>query len=134
MRDGPEAGPSGLATMLQDLVEQNLRRDPARRRLLRRGVAVLEVPDAGVAVTLVMAPEAVRVRDGHDPRATLRIRADGDRLLSLAAVPLRFGVPDPFSHDGRRVLLDLLVGRVRVRGLFTALPTLRRTTMLLSAR
>jgi hypothetical protein len=120
--------------MVEDLVEQNLRRDPARRRLLRPGVAVLEVPDAGVAVTVVILPEGVQVRDGRDPRAIVRILADGDRLLALVAAPLRLGLPDPFARDGRRVLIDLFAGRVRVRGLLTALPTLRRLSMLLSVR
>jgi hypothetical protein len=132
--DDPGAASSGLATMVEDLVEQNLRRDPARRRLLRPGVAVLEVPDAGVAVTVVILPEGVQVRDGRDPRAIVRILADGDRLLALVAAPLRLGLPDPFARDGRRVLIDLFAGRVRVRGLLTALPTLRRLSMLLSVR
>ncbi|MGZ8630282.1 MAG: hypothetical protein ACXWZF_04865 [Actinomycetota bacterium] len=109
--------PSGLAEMLAGLLEQQLDRDPARARHLGRSVIVLEVPDAGVATTVRLAPGGVRVIDGVAPDAHLRVRADADRLLALAAVPLRLGLPDPTRSAGRSALADVAVGRVRVRGL-----------------
>jgi hypothetical protein len=124
---------SGLAQILDDLIRQNLGRDPTRRRLLRASAAVIEVPDASVVVTVRIRPREVEVSDGAAP-APVRVRADSDRLLALAAMPLRLGLPDPFSAEGRAVLADLALGRVRVRGLVSHLPTVRRLTMLLSAR
>jgi hypothetical protein len=124
---------SGLAQMLDDLVRQNLERDPTRRRLLRPSTAVIEVPDAGVVVTVRIRPSGVEVSDGAVP-VPVRVRADADRLLALAAVPLRFGLPDPLTAEGRSVIADLAFGRVKVRGLLFRLPTVRRLTMLLSAR
>jgi hypothetical protein len=55
-------------------------------------------------------------------------------LLVLAGVPLRFGLPDVLTSDGRRVVTRILRRRIRVRGLVRHLPTVRRLTMLLSAR
>jgi hypothetical protein len=130
----PRGEAGGLATMIGDLIDQNLRRDPSRRHLLRPGRAVLDVPDAAVAVTVSIGPGRVHVRDGPDPRTALRISADGERLMRLASAPLRFGFPDPLTPDGRRVLGDVLAGRVRIRGGVRSVPTLRRLTMLLSAR
>jgi hypothetical protein len=129
-----EAG--GLATMLEDLIEQNLARDPGRRRLLRRPYrVVIEVPDAGVrAAVRADGRGGFSVTPGDDPSAAVRVRADGFEVLGLASVPLWAGLPDVRTRDGRAIVLALASGRVRVRGLVTHLGDVRRLTALLSAR
>ena len=127
---GPE--PSGLASMVAELIEQNLARDPERRRLLRRSVAVLDAPDADVTVFLRIDPEGVRVGDGDVPDAHVRIRADSGRLLDLTTAPLRLGLPDPLAPEGRAIVRDLFAGRLRIRGLLSHPFRLARLTKLLS--
>ena len=127
---GPE--PSGLASMVAELIDQNLARDPERRRLLRRSVVVLDAPDAEVTVFLRVDPEGVRVGDGDVPDAHLRIRADSERLLDLTTAPLRFGLPDATTREGRAIVRDLLAGRLRIRGLLGHPLRLARLTKLLS--
>jgi len=56
------------------------------------------------------------------------------KLLELAAAPLRFGLPDAFTRDGRALIRDLFTRRIRVRGLIRYLGTVRRLTTLLSVR
>lgn len=124
--------PSGLASMVGVLIEQNLERDPSRRRLLRPSSATITVPDAGVAITIRTGPGEVEVRDGADPDAQLRITADPERLLALTSAPLRFGLPDAFDARGRAVLGDVLSGRVRIHGLLTHPRRLARLSSLLS--
>jgi hypothetical protein len=124
--------PSGLASMVADLIEQNLTRDPTRWALLRRAVAVLEAPDADVTVFLRIAPEGVRVGDGDVPDAHLRIRSDSGRLLDLTTAPLRGGLPDPLLPEGRAIVGDLLRRRIRIRGLLLHPLRLVRLTKLLS--
>jgi len=127
---GPE--PSGLASMVAELIEQNLARDPERRGLLGRSVVVLDAPDADITVFLRFTPEGVRVGDGDVPDAHLRIRSDSRRLLDLTIAPLRFGLPDVLSPEGRSILRDLLAGRLRIRGLVRHPLRLARLTKLLS--
>ena len=127
---GPE--PSGLASMVAELTEQNLSRDPDRLALLRPAVVVLEAPDADVTVFLRIAPGEVRVGDGDVPDAHLSIRADSARLLDLTTAPLRFGLPDVLSPEGRAIVGDLLGRRVRIRGLLRHPARLARLTRLLS--
>lgn len=127
---GPE--PSGLASMVAELIEQNLARDPARRALLRPSVAVLDAPDADVTVFLRIERDEVRVGDGDVPDAHVRVRSDAGRLLDLTTTPLRFGLPDPLRPEGRAILGDLLRGRLRIRGSLLHPLRLLRLTKLLS--
>jgi len=129
-----DASPSGIALMLGTLIEQNLARDPSRGRLLRPSVVSISASDADVAVTLLIDRRGVRVREGDDPRAHLRLAADSATLLSLTAAPLRFGLPDPFRPEGRTVLGDLLRKRIRVGGLLLHPIRLARLSALLSVR
>lgn len=124
--------PSGLASMVADLIEQNLARDPTRTALLRRSVAVLDAPDADVTVFLRIERDGVRVGDGDVPDAHLRIRSDSGRLLDLTTAPLRAGLPDPLRPEGRAIVGDLLRGRIRIRGLLRHPLRLARLTKLLS--
>jgi hypothetical protein len=127
---GPE--PSGLASIVADLIGQNLARDPARQALLRPLVAVLDAPDAEVTVFLWIGRDDVRVGDGDVPDAHLRIQTTSDRLLDLTTAPLRFGLPDPLRPEGRAIVADLLRRRIRIRGLLRHPLRLARLTELLS--
>jgi len=127
--------------LVQGLVDANLERDPARAlRVSKREAASLVATDADVAVTIQMlpgarrAPGTVLVHDGRDPWAEVVVRAESLGLLELAATPLRFDLPDVFTADGRAVVRQLLRGQIRVEGMLRHLGTVRRLSMLLSAR
>ena len=111
--------PSGLASMVGGLIEQNLARDPARRRLLRPSVATIAAPDAEVAITIRTEPGHVAIANRGSADAQVSITADSSRLLALTSAPLRFGLPDVTDARGRAVLGDVLARRIRIRGLLT---------------
>jgi hypothetical protein len=125
--------PNGLASMLGTLIEQNLARDRARRRLLRAALVSLAATDAEVAVTLRIGAGGVEVANGADPHPHLAVVTDAHRLLDLAGVPLRLGLPDPFTQRGREVVGALLARRLRVHGLLRHPLRLARLNRLLSA-
>ena len=95
-------------------------------------MAVLDAPDADVTVFLRIDSEEVRVGDGDVPDAHVRIRADSGRLLDLTTAPLRFGLPDVLTPEGRAIVRDLLGRRLRIRGLLRHPLRLARLTKLLS--
>ena len=96
--------------MLGGLIEQNLAADPSRRRLLHPSVVTIDADDAGVDITLRIDRDAIVVAEGSDPAAQVRIHADSGRLLSVVATPLRWGLPDPFSHAGRSLIAAIARG------------------------
>jgi hypothetical protein len=130
---GPGGESAGITALIDGLVRQNVGRDPARR-LRRRDVVAIEAVDAGVAVTLRSSDGMILVTDGRDPDARVVVSASSTKLLELAGAPLRFGLPDAFSRDGRALIRDLITSRIRVKGLISHLGTVRRLTTLLSAR
>jgi hypothetical protein len=130
-----DAEPNGLARMLAGLLEGNLARRPERAALLRPAVVEIGATDAGVAVTVRLDGERVRVSNGTGgPRPDVRVRASGHDLLALSAAPLRFGFPDPFRREGRAVLGRIASGKVRVSGMVRHPIVLSRFSRLLSAR
>ena len=130
-----DAEPNGLARMLAGLLEGNLARRPERAALLRPAVVEVDATDAGVAVTVRLDAERVRVSNGTGgPRPDVRVRASGHDLLALSAAPLRFGFPDPFRRQGRAVLGRIASGEVRVWGMVRHPIVLSRFSRLLSAR
>jgi hypothetical protein len=124
--------PSGLATMVGGLIEQNIERDPSRRRLLRPSVTSITVPDVGIAITVRTGAGDIEVRDGVDATAQIAITADSADLLELTSAPLRFGLPDLFDPRGRAVLRNVLSRRVRISGLLRHPRRLARLSALLS--
>ena len=124
--------PNGLAEMLGGLIQANLEQHPERGALLRPAVISITAPDAGVAVGIRIEPGRVAVRNGEPSRAALRVTADSTTLMELSSVPLRFGLPDSMTREGREVNKKLLTGRIKVRGIFTHLGTLARFNKLLS--
>jgi hypothetical protein len=131
----------GFRGLVEGLLEANLERAPERAMVIRRReAAALVATDAGAAVTIQMlpgaahAPGTVLVHDGEDPWAEIVVRAESIALLELAGTPLRFGLPDALTPVGREVLGQIVRGRIRVRGLIRNLGTVRRLSILLSAR
>lgn len=132
---------AGFRALVEELLASNLLRCPERATLIRRReAAALVATDAGVAVTIEMvpgaahAPGSVLVHDGEDPTADIVVRAEGMALLELAGTPLRLGLPDVLTSTGHGVLLQIARRRIRVRGLVRHLGTVRRLSILLSAR
>ena len=141
MTEDDQAPGIAFRDLVQGLVDANLERDPGRAlRVSKREAASLVATDADVAVTIQMlpgarrAPGTVLVHDGRDPWAEIVVRAESLGLLELAATPLRFDLPDVMTTDGRAMVWQLVRGRIRVEGMLRHLGTVRRLSMLLSAR
>jgi len=124
--------PNGLATMLGGLIEANLEAHPDRERFLKPAVVAIIAPDVDVSVTIRMAPGRVEVANGVRTRPDITVRADSDTLMELSSVPLRFGLPDNMTPEGRAVTGKLMKGTIKVKGMVRAPGKLARLNKLLS--
>jgi hypothetical protein len=125
--------PNGLSQMLGGLIEGNLAAHPERERLLsRRATYAIRAKDVGVEVSIRLSPEGVAIRNGVVGKPDVLVETDSDTLMGLSLVPLRFGLPDPMTREGREVNRKLLRGDLKVKGLLVHPGKLARLNRLLS--
>lgn len=125
--------PNGLAAMLGGLIQANLSAHPDRgRSLTRTAVFSICAPDAEVGVSIRLSAGRVAIRNGVVGRAHVRIEADSGSLIGLSAVPLRFGLPDVTTREGRAVIRDVIGRRLRIRGMLVHPGKLARLNRLLT--
>ena len=130
-----EPGTEGLGEMLGGLVRANIERAPQRMELLRPPISRVNVraSDMEASVGILMGAGRFRVQPEVLPAPDLDISAGGETLLALTAVPLRLGMPDVATAEGRTILGKLARGELRVQGMLTRMPLLMRLNRLLSA-
>jgi hypothetical protein len=125
--------PNGLAAMLGGLIEGNLAAHPERGRLLAKSATyAIVAPDVNVAVSIRLAPGKVVVRNGVVRKPHVQVTTDSETLMGLSSVPLRFGLPDVMTKEGREINKKLLKGQLKVKGLLLHLGKLGRLNKLLS--
>jgi hypothetical protein len=125
--------PNGMATMLGGLIEANLAAHPEREKLLAKPATyAIVAPDVHVAVSIRLGAGRVVVRNGAVARPDLRVRANAENLIGLSSVPLRFGLPDAMTKEGRAVNRNLLKGELKVKGLVSHPVKLARLNRLMS--
>ena len=127
--------PNGLAAMLGGIIEGNLRQHPEREGLVTEGkpaTFTIAAPDVDVAVSIRFSPGGVQVRNGRVGRPDVRIEGDSETLVGLSSAPLRFGLPDATTKEGRAVIGKMLRRSLTVRGVVAHAAKLRRLNALLS--
>ena len=119
--------------MLGGLIQANLEQHPERESLLKPALIAIKAPDAEVSVTITIAPAKVTVRNGRPTaKPLLDVTAESTTLIELSSVPLRWGLPDSMTKDGREINLKLLKGQIKVKGMFAHLGALARFNKLLT--
>src|SRR5579864_9406859 len=100
----PDASENGLATMLAELVRQNLEAKPHKRADFEAldGSAAIVADDADVALTLVFKRGgSLTIHDGIAGIPDVTIRGPSDVIMALSNMPLatRLGLPIPHPRD-----------------------------------
>ncbi|MCP4614588.1 MAG: hypothetical protein GY845_38395 [Planctomycetes bacterium] len=130
----PDLPKDGLGEMLLGLIRQNMEDKPEKIKLFKklkgRRVAIV-APDSEVAATLSFGGDNLTVfPDVVDANVT--ITADSMEILGLTSVPLRLGLPDLFTPDGRSLLTKILKGEVHIKGMLARPLTVIRITKIFS--
>jgi hypothetical protein len=125
--------PAGLALMLGGLIEGNLSAHPEREGLLsKRATYAIRATDVGVDVSIKLAPGEVVVRNGVVGAPDVVVATGSDSLIGLSSVPLRFGLPDPMTKEGREINRKLVRRELTVKGLIRHPGKVARLNKLLS--
>jgi hypothetical protein len=129
----PDPEPNGLAAMLGGIIEGNLTGHPERERLLSKvSTYGIHARDVGVAVSFRLSPGKVIVRNGIVGRPHILVETDSETLVGLSSVPLKFGLPDIGTKEGREVNRKLLTGKLKVKGMLLHPGKLARLNKLLA--
>lgn len=130
---------NGLALMLAQLLEENLREHPYKEQdlLALEPLAVgIVAPDADIKLTMVFEKGRVTLYGGLHPACDLLIRTDAERVAKLSHVPVGslgpVRLPNYLGAVGRRLVGDLATRRLRVKGLWTHPVKVTRLLRLLS--
>lgn len=140
----PGAENNAFATMLCDLVKQNLESKPHKAKdfhaLARgRGASIaLVADDAEVALTLEFRGGKLVLHDGIRGVPDVAVRGSADSIMAMSNIPLTRPLALPIPTD--RTALDVLVGMVKatrtgelkVHGMIGNMAVLSRLTRVMS--
>ncbi|MBA4423837.1 MAG: hypothetical protein C0390_12200 [Syntrophus sp. (in: bacteria)] len=128
------AGEVPFAGILADLLTGNLAQNPGKQAVFRRmrGTVAIDLADIETAVTLVFEGERLRIEAGINASPDLIIRTASDRVMDLNALRIIGGLPWYFDEAGRKVVAQLLTGRLKIDGMFTHPVLLTRLTIIMS--
>ena len=141
---GPGAENNAFASMLADLVRQNLESKPHKKKdfeALARGrgaTIALVADDAEVALTLEFSAGRLVLYDGIKGVPDVAIRGSADSIMALSNVPLTrpFALPIPTDRTALEVLVSMLratrSGELKVLGMLGNFRVLSRLTRVMS--
>lgn len=127
---------NGLATMITELITQNLADHPDKRRdfahLVGRIAIVAE--DAGVALTLCFSFGALTVHDGIEGIPDVTVRASSDDVINMSLIELteKARLPDLKGEVTKAMIQASRAGRIRVLGAAFNIPMLIHLTRVMS--
>ncbi len=132
----PGASENGLATMLAELLFQNLHDKPHKERDFARlrGRVAIVAEDAEVCLTMVFDGRKLVVHDGIVGIPDVTIRAQSDVIMDMSLVELtrRFALPDPRGEVSKRVNAAVRSGAAKIHGALANVPMLLRLTRVMS--
>lgn len=136
----PGADANAFATMLADLVRQNLESKPHKRKDFDRldGTVALIADDADVALTLEFRRGHLTLHDGIKGIPDVAVRGSADSIMAMSNVPLTrlLALPIPTDRSSLDVLRGMVrasvTGELKVHGMVGHLGLLSRLTRVMS--
>ena len=120
--------------VIADLLTSNLEQRQDKMKTFRSmwGVVALNLPDIEAAITLIFAGGRVRIEPGVVGKPDLIINSSSEKIISLNAISIKFGLPYYFDEAGMNVLKQLASGELRINGMFTHPILLTKLTKIMS--
>jgi hypothetical protein len=136
----PGAEDNAFATMLADLVRQNLESKPHKKKDFRalEGTIALVADDADVALTLEFHHGKLVLHDGIKGVPDVAVRGSADAIMALSNVPLTrpLALPIPTDRSSLEVLRSMVratrTGELRILGMLGNMGLLSKLTRVMS--
>jgi SCP-2 sterol transfer family len=138
----PGAENNGFATMLSDLVRQNLEAKPHKTRDFDAlsGTIAIVAEDAEVALTLEFSKGKLLVHDGIFKVPDVTIRGPSDAIMAMSNIPLTkpFGLPFWRRNDRhaqetmKEIGAAMRSGAFKAHGMAMHIPMMVRLTRVMS--
>jgi len=136
----PGAEDNAFATMLAELVRQNLEAKPHKKKDFDaiEGTVALVADDAVVALTLEFKAGNLTVHDGIHRIPDVTVRGSADAIMALSNMPLTrpLGLPIPTDKGAWEVVREMVkatrAGDLRIYGILGNFGLLSRLTRVMS--
>lgn len=139
----PGAEENGFATMLAELVRQNLEAKPHKKAdftAIRAAAIALVADDADVALTLVFRSGRLTIHDGIHGIPDVTVRGPSETIMAMSNMPLtkRLGLPIPARGDDqgkelvRQVFRAMRSGELKIYGGLLRFGLMSRFTKVMS--
>lgn len=136
----PGAENNAFASMLADLVRQNLESKPHKKRDFDAlaGTVALVADDADVALTLEFSRGSLVLHDGIKGVPDVAVRGTSDAIMALSNMPLTkpLALPVPTDRASLDTLKDMVKatrsGDLRIYGMLRHMALMSRLTRVMS--
>jgi hypothetical protein len=136
----PGADDNAFASMLADLLRQNLEAKPHKNKDFRElvGNFAIVADDADIALTLAFDHGKLLIHNGIRGVPDVAVRGSSDAIMALSNVPLTrpLALPVPTDRAAADVLRQLIratrTGELRIHGMLGNIGMLNRLTRVMS--
>jgi hypothetical protein len=109
----------GLAGMLADLMQENVKQHPEREADFNAldGTIAIEAKDAEVSLTMEFRKGSMVVYGGVKGKPEIFVSAESATILDLSNAKLWHGLPDLTHESGQNMVKKLLLGELVIKGM-----------------
>jgi len=109
----------GLASMLADLMKQNVEQNPAKKVDFDalKGSVYLDAKDAEVSITLVFNGGDAIIYGGKKGNPDISISTDSTTILDLSNAKTFHGLPNLLDESGQAMLKKIFNGQLKISGM-----------------
>lgn len=130
----PGAEELGLATMLEQLLVQNLEQNPHKTKDFKKlniGVG-LDVTDVGISLTMQFSGGYLTIYPGIKGVPKLIITTESDIVMALSNQRIKWGLPYYFDETGQEIMRAMKTGRLKLKGMIKHFVSLVRLSKVMS--
>jgi len=130
--DGSES--CAMAGMLANLLEENIKGNPKKKAILRamNTVVGIKITDIDLAITLDFNYGNLTLYEGIEITPQVMIETESAHMLELSNIPMRFGLPNLLSPQGKDMLKLGLTGKLKMTAMPWHMLNVLRLTQIMS--